>query len=88
MCAGMRLALRCRCRSMRTPRKGCMCTSVIRRCRNPPRIWQTPGRGPVFLVWPNAYSRLAEHANTVLTNITSSTLMYDYHGLGEHRTQP
>ena len=22
MCAGMRLALRCRCRSMRTPRKG------------------------------------------------------------------
>lgn len=32
--------------------------------------------------------RLAEHANTVLTNITSSTLMYDYHGLGEHRTQP
>lgn len=49
---------------------------------------QTPGRGPVFLVWPNAYSRLAEHANTVLTNITSSTLMYDYHGLGEHRTQP
>lgn len=26
--------------------------------------------------------------NTVLTNITSSTLMYDYHGLGEHRTQP
>lgn len=70
------------------PRKGCMCTSAIRQCRNPPRIWQTPGRGPVFLVWPNAYSRLAEHANTVLTNITSSTLMYDYHGLGEHRTQP
>ena len=70
------------------PPTGCMCTSAIRRCRNPPRIWQTPGRGPVFLVWPNAYSRLAEHANTVLTNITSSTLMYDYHGLGEHRTQP
>lgn len=45
-------------------------------------------KGPVFLVWPNAYSRLAEHANTVLTNITSSTLMYGYHGLGEHRTQP
>lgn len=22
-------------------------------------------KGPVFLVWPNAYSRLAEHANTV-----------------------
>ncbi len=62
-----------------------MCMSAIRRYRNRIPIRQIQGRGLDFPVWRNVFGELVEHANMVLTNITSFTLMRDYHGLGEHR---
>ena len=49
--------------------------SAVRRYRNLIPIRQIQGRGLDFPVWRNVFGELVEHANMVLTNITSSTLM-------------